>query len=152
MCTELLRLHRNPRISAKCDKHVTLNCAVASSHEGLSIKRMEWSLNGTYLCSVDKKGEMTTHTEYTKGGFHCKYKHGQLSLVLHKVQPRETVNSNYTCKLRCNRGVQHMNTVVELQGQSQFFSFSLQESHEQQRRSGLLFFKHFSSYMHFQLL
>lgn len=145
LCTELLRLHQNPRISAECDKHVTLKCDVASSREGLSIKRMEWSLNGTSLCTVDKKGEMTTHVVHTIGGFHCKYIHGKLSLVLHKVQPRETVNSKYTCKIYCNRGIEHMNTAVELQGQSQLFSFSFQECHEQRRRSGLLFFKHFSA-------
>lgn len=145
LCTELLRLHQNPRISAECDKHVTLNCDVASSREGLSIKRMQWSLNGTSLCSVEENGDMTTHPVHTMGGFHCEYIHGQLSLVLHKVQPRQTVNSKYTCKMHCNRGVQHMNTAVELQGQSQLFSSSFRECHEQRRLSCLLFFKHFSA-------
>lgn len=154
LCTELLRLHQNPRISAECGKHVTLNCDVASSREGLSIKRMEWFLNGTSLCTVDKKGEMTTHVVHTIGGFHCMYRDGQLSLVLHKVQPRET-NSKFTCKMHCNQGVQSMNTAVELQGQSQLFSFSFQECHEQQRPSGLCFSLNISqplSYVHFQLL
>lgn len=128
LCTELLKLRQNPRISAECGKRVTLNCDVASSREGLSIKHMQWSLNGTSLCTVDKQGQVTEHPVHTIGGFQCKYIHGQLSLVLHKVQPRETVNSKYTCKMHCNQGVRHMNTAVELQGQSQLFSFSFQVS------------------------
>lgn len=123
MCTELLKLHQNPRVSAECNKHVTLNCEVASPREGLSIKRMEWSLNGTSLCTVDKKGVLTTHPVHTVGVFHCDYIHGQLSLVLRKVRPRGAVNSKYTCKMHCNHGVEYMNTAVELRGQSQLSSF-----------------------------
>lgn len=114
----MVRLQPNPSVPAACGHPVTLNCDVASSRIQLSIKHMQWSLNKTVLCSVDADEVLTTESVNATGRFHCKYSHGRLSLVLRDVRPRDTVNSDYMCKLKSNRGAKHINTNVELQGQN----------------------------------
>lgn len=123
-------------MTAECGKHVTLNCNVSSPRNVLSVKFMEWSLNKTSLCSVDSEGKITKHHI---SDFHCKYTHGQLALILHKVRPLESANSNYRCKLQSEQGARHGYTTVELQGQSPHLFFdSCHEFTEYSRKTGLL--------------
>lgn len=114
---EMVSLQPSPRVFAACGQGATLNCAVASSLDKLSIKHMEWSLNHGSLCSVDATEYLTTHSGNTTGPFHCEYTTGQLLLVLHKVRPKDGLNSEYMCKLKSTRGAKHITTKVELQGE-----------------------------------
>lgn len=123
LCTELVTISTSPKMTAECGKHVTLNCNVSSSRNVLSVKYMEWSLNKISLCSVDSEGKMTKHHIHTLSDFHCKYTHGQLSLILHNVRPLESANANYRCKLQSEQGAGHRYTTVELQGQSPHLFF-----------------------------
>ncbi|XP_074486611.1 uncharacterized protein LOC141764858 isoform X1 [Sebastes fasciatus] len=112
---ELLKLSVTPRITAECGQQVILNCDVSSSRDGLSVKYMMWSQNHTTFCSVDSEGKLKHHS-HTQSDFHCRYKHGQLSLVFKTVQPRESGDSKrYMCKLQSNMGVAHAYTRLELQ-------------------------------------
>lgn len=117
-CTELMKLRQNPKVTAECDKHVTLNCEINSSPKGLSIKSMEWSLNKTSLCSWDMKKNITRNPVHTLSHFHCHYKHGQLTLNLSKMRPLESASSNFMCKFISNMGTDKIYTAVELQGKS----------------------------------
>lgn len=114
----MVSLQPGASVSAACGQRATLECAVASSLDKLSIKHMEWSLNQASLCSVDARESVTTHSGNTTGRFHCEYARGRLLLVLHEVRPNDAVNSDYMCKLKSNRGAKHMTTKVELQGES----------------------------------
>lgn len=110
---ELVKLNVSPKITAECGKHVTLNCYVSSSPNGLSIKHMAWIQNQTSLCSVDEEGKIKPHS---RTDFHCEYKHGHLSLIFKRVRPLESGNSKpYTCKLQSNRGASNAKTIVVIQ-------------------------------------
>nr|XP_046266291.1 uncharacterized protein LOC124070428 [Scatophagus argus]XP_046266300.1 uncharacterized protein LOC124070428 [Scatophagus argus] len=106
------KLNVSTNITAECGKQVTLNCNVTNYQNGLSVKLMAWSRNGT-LCNVDSEGKITTHSGHLQIDFHCEYKHGQLSLILHKVRPLDS--GKYLCKLRSNKGAEHQYTTVKLQ-------------------------------------
>lgn len=116
---ETVRLEVSPEVVAECGQQVSLHCNTSSSHDGLSVKRMEWSQGSTSLCSVDSEGTIITHGRHSLSDFYCEYKDGQLSLVFQKMLPLESGHSKrYRCKLHSNQGVAHNYTTVELQGQS----------------------------------
>lgn len=120
----MVRLQPNPTVSAACGQRVTLNCDVVSSLGKLSIKHMKWSFNQMPLCSVDAHENVTAHSGGVIKHFHCNYTRGRLSLVLHDVRPTDTINLDFMCKLKSDRGAKHINTRVELQGQNhRFYSF-----------------------------
>lgn len=109
----------SPSVVAECGEPVSLHCNTSSSHDGLSVKRMEWSQGSTSLCSVDSEGTIRTHGQRSLSDFYCDYKDGQLSLVFQRMLPLESGHSKpYRCKLHSNQGVAHNYTKVELQGQS----------------------------------
>ncbi|XP_022620749.1 uncharacterized protein LOC111236330 [Seriola dumerili] len=106
---ELVGLSVGPRITAECDKQVTLPCKVSSTQNGLSIKHLEWSTTQTSLCAVNSEGNIT-YNKSLFSDFRCEYGERQLSLIFQKVQPLK-----YLCKLRSNKGVLYKYTTVELQ-------------------------------------
>lgn len=111
---DLMRLHVNPKVTAECQKQVTLNCNTISSLEGLSIIQMHWYLNEISLCSVNNEGNITYSNP--KRNLSCEYTHGQLSLIIEKVQPLESGDTSpYKCKIKSNKGAAHGTTIVELQ-------------------------------------
>lgn len=117
LSTDLMRLHVNPKVTAECQKQVSLNCTTASSSEGLSIIQMHWYLKETSLCSVNTEGNITYSNP--QKNFRCEYTHGQLSLIIEEVQPLESGDTSpYKCKITSNKGAAHGTTIVELQGKS----------------------------------
>lgn len=140
LCAEMVKLQPNPSVSAACGQRVTLNCDVASSLDKVSIKHMEWSLNQRPLCSVDVHENVATHSGGGIKHFYCEYARGRLSLVLHEVRPTDTINLDFMCKLKSNRGAKHINTRVELQGQNH--GFSSLKSAVNNTEFALLFFIH----------
>ncbi|XP_017283203.1 uncharacterized protein LOC108242710 [Kryptolebias marmoratus] len=114
--TVSVRLEVSPTDVAECGKQVSLHCNTFSSHQGLSVKRMEWSQGSTPLCSVNSKETIVTNKSHSLSDFRCDYKDGQLSLVFQRMLPLESGNSKpYMCKLHSNQGVAHNYTTVELQ-------------------------------------
>lgn len=107
----------SPKITAQCGKQVTLNCNTTLSHQGLSIKLMQWFQGETILCFVDSKGKIITHQRGSLSDFSCEYEDGRLSVIFKTLQPLES-GKNYTCKQRSNKGALSKSTKVELQGQS----------------------------------
>lgn len=104
---------------AECGEQVSLNCSTSSSHDGLSVKHMEWSRGSLPLCSVRSNEDVITHKRHSLSDFYCTYQDGQLSLVFQRMLPLESGDLNrYRCKLHSNQGVAHNYTTVELQGQS----------------------------------
>lgn len=110
---ELVKLSVSPSVTAECGKQVTVSCHASSSQKNLSVKRMEWYLNKTSLCSVDSEGDITEHHRHALGDFNCEYQHGKLSLNIQEVQPMQ--RGDYLCKLQSNMGAKHGYTTVELQ-------------------------------------
>ncbi|XP_040002573.1 uncharacterized protein LOC120800497 isoform X2 [Xiphias gladius] len=111
---ELVELSVSPKITAECGKQVTLQCKVSSFPKGLLIRHMEWSHDKMSLCFVNSAGNIT-HNRSALSDFHCEYRKGQLSLIFKKMQPLESENSPYRCKLQSNMGARHKYTPVELQ-------------------------------------
>lgn len=107
----------SPKITAQCGKQVTLNCNTTLSHQGLSIKLMQWFQGETILCFVDSKGKIITPQRGSLSDFSCEYEDGRLSVIFKTLQPLES-GKNYTCKQRSNKGALSKSTKVELQGQS----------------------------------
>lgn len=106
-------------ILAEHGEQVSLHCSTSSSHDGLSVKRMEWSRGSMSLCSVKSNKDVITHERHSLSDFYCTYKDGQLFLVFQSILPLESGLSNsYRCKLHSNQGVAVNYTKVELQGQS----------------------------------
>lgn len=112
----MVSLQPSANVSAACGQPAVLHCVVSSSLDQLSIKHMEWTLHRRSLCAVDARGNLSHHSGHTTGRFHCEYARGRLALVLHRVRPKDA--ADYMCKLKSNRGAKHINTRVELQGQS----------------------------------
>ncbi|XP_040891070.1 uncharacterized protein LOC121180026 [Toxotes jaculatrix] len=112
LTTQELKLIVIPKITAECDKQVTLQCSVPSSVNGLSIKLMEWSHSRTSWCSVNGERNIT-YKRNTLNDFHCEYKEGQLSVIFQKVQPLQS--GLHMCKLQSNKGPSHEYTTVELE-------------------------------------
>lgn len=118
----MVQLSSLPVLYAECGTKVTLKCEVSSPEQGLDVKHMEWSLNGSSLCSV-RENQLVNPTHSQR--HHCMYSHGHLSLILHNVQPQDVGTSTYVCKLRSNRGISDTDTRVEIKGQSIYLLLTL---------------------------
>ncbi|XP_038127560.1 uncharacterized protein LOC119774224 [Cyprinodon tularosa] len=110
---ESLKLDVSSEITTECDKPVYLHCNT-SLHNGLSVKRMEWSQGNMSLCSVDSQETITSTQRHFESNFHCSYKDGRLTLVFRKVLPLES-GKPFRCKLQSNKGVAHDYTRLQLQ-------------------------------------
>lgn len=119
----MVQLSSSPVLYSECGTKVTLKCKVSSPEQGLDVKHMEWSLNGSSLCSV--RENLLVNPTHSQRQHHCMYSHGHLSLILHNVQPQDVGTLTYVCKLRSNRGVSHTDTRVELKGQSTYLLLTL---------------------------
>lgn len=109
---DMVQLNSSSVLYAECGTKVTLKCEVSSPEQGLNVKRMEWSLNGSSLCFV-RENRLVNSTNNLKHHI-CMYSHGYLYLILHSVQPQDAGTSAYVCQLRSNRGVSQTETRVEL--------------------------------------
>lgn len=119
----MVQLSSSPVLYAECGTTVTLKCEVSSPEQGLDVKHMQWSLNGSSLCSV-RENQLVNPT-HSQRHHHCMYSHGHLSLILHNVQPQDVGTSTYVCKLRSNRGISDTDTRVEIKGQSIYLLLTL---------------------------
>ncbi|XP_056136627.1 uncharacterized protein LOC130113129 [Lampris incognitus] len=111
---ELVWLNVSSEVTAACGQTVTLNCKVSSSREGLTVTHLRWNLNRKRLCEVDILGEVTQFRNHTQSEFQCAYTQRHLSLTFQQVQPMESVEALYMCKLHSNHGITEAKTTVEL--------------------------------------